>query len=114
MYLKDIEFSNQLKSKPGKCNLLLNNSCKKKIKIEDFPSESSMQEKLLGITIDINLKLASHVENLCENVGLKTSCFRPKTYLHGLNKETIIINCVFLYPSSVIALLHGYVIQNFK
>ena len=38
-----------------KCHLLLNNSCKKKIKIGDFEIESSTQEKILEITIDNNV-----------------------------------------------------------
>ena len=45
-----------MKAMPDKCHLLLNNSCKKKIKIEDFETESSTREKLLGITIDNDLK----------------------------------------------------------
>lgn len=52
--------NNQIKSKPDKCHLLLNNSCKK-IKIREVEIKSSAQEKLLGITINNNLKFASHV-----------------------------------------------------
>ena len=56
---------NQMKANPGKCHLLLNNSCKKnKINVGEFEIESSTQEKLLGITIDNNLNFASHVENI--------------------------------------------------
>ena len=60
-----------MKANPNKSQLLLNNSCKKKISIGECEIESSTEEKLSGITIDNKLNFASHVENLCKNAGRK-------------------------------------------
>ena len=62
---------NQMKANLDKCHLFLNNCCKKKIKIGDSEILSSTRDKLLGITIDNNLKFTLHVEYLCKNVSRK-------------------------------------------
>ena len=103
---------NQMKANPGKCHLLLNNSCKKnKINVGEFEIESSTQEKLLGITIDNNLNFASHVENLCRNASRKVHALARISAFMSLTKKQSLLNA-FLYPSSVIALSRGCAIQE--
>ena len=103
---------NQMKANPGKCHLLLNNSCKKnKINVGEFEIESSTQEKLLGITIDNNLNFASHVENLCKNASRKVHALARISPFMSLTKKQSLLNA-FLYPSSVIALSRGCAIQE--
>ena len=87
---------NQMKANPGKCHLLLNNSCKKKINIGKFEIESSMQEKLLGITIDNDVNLASHVKNLCENASRKMHALARISPYMSLTKKRSLLSAFFV------------------
>ena len=81
-----------MKANPDKYHLLLNNSCKKTPKIENFETEISTQ--VIRNYNDNNLKFASHVEHLCKNGSRKMHGSLHS--LHELNKETITIKCVFV------------------
>ena len=85
-----------MKANPDKCHLLLNNSCKKKINIGKFEIESSMQEKLLGITIDNDVNLASHVKNLCENASRKMHALVRISPYMSLTKKRSLLSAFFV------------------
>ena len=85
-----------MKANPNKSQLLLNNSCKKKISIGECEIESSTEEKLSGITIDNKLNFASHVENLCKNAGRKMHALARISPYMGLTKKRSILNAFFV------------------
>ena len=58
-----------MKVNPNKCNLLLSINQNKLANINSNAIQSSTSEKLIGVTIDINLKL----HNLCKKVSQKAN-----------------------------------------
>ena len=50
-----------MKANPGKSHILLSNKKTEKVKIDDAVLPSSVEEKLLGITLDSKLKLEKQI-----------------------------------------------------
>ena len=63
--------NNYMKANPGKSHILLSNKERGKVKINDVVLTSSVEEKLLGITIDSELKLEKHITNICNKGSQK-------------------------------------------
>ena len=56
---------------PGKCHILLSTKTATDVHLEGACITSSSCEKLLGITIDSDLKFDKHISNLCDKVSKK-------------------------------------------
>ena len=54
-----------MKANPGKSHILLSNKKTEKVAINDAVLNSSVEEKLLGITLDSELKFESHITGVC-------------------------------------------------
>ena len=63
--------NNFLKANPDKSHLLLSDSSDKALQIHSEIIPNTSSQKLLGITIDIELKFDVHVNNLCKKANLK-------------------------------------------
>ena len=56
--------NNHNKANPGKSHILLNNKKTEKVKINDVVLTSSVEETLLGITLDSEFKFETHYRHL--------------------------------------------------
>ena len=58
-----------LKANPGKSHILL--WTKEPVPIDGIPLAASFYEKLLGVTIDSELKFENHIAKLCPKISKK-------------------------------------------
>ena len=63
--------NNHLKANPGKSHILLSTNKLEIVSIDGIPLAASSHEKLLGVTIDSELKFENHIKELCLKVGKK-------------------------------------------
>ena len=87
----------------------------KKINIGEFETESSTQEKLLGITIDNNVNFASHVENLCKNARRRIHALGRISPYMSLTKKRSLLNTFFVSQFSYCPLVwicHSRTLNN--
>ena len=78
-----------MKVNPGKCHILLNTENVIDVYLEGAYITSNSCEKLLGITIDSDLKFDKHISDLCDNVCKKMNALCRVTgylYLHVFRK----------------------------
>ena len=54
-----------MKAKPGKSHILLSNKKTEKVKINNVVLTSSVEVKLLGITLDSDIKFKKHIIDIC-------------------------------------------------
>ena len=66
-------FDNKMKLNPDKCHLLIfgAKNADVSVKIGETIITESVEEKLLGITLDKNLNFKSHINQLCSQAGQK-------------------------------------------
>ena len=62
---------NHLKANPGKSHTLLDTNKLEIVSIDGIPLAASSHEKLLGVTIDSELKFENHIKELCLKVDKK-------------------------------------------
>ena len=60
-----------MKVNPGKCHILLSPKNPINVHLQGACITSSSWEKLLGITIDSDLKFAKYISDLCDKVSKK-------------------------------------------
>ena len=75
-----------MKANPGKSYILLSNKKTENVKINDVPITSSAEEKLLGITLDSELKFEKHITDICNKVSQKIHVLSRITSYMLLNK----------------------------
>ena len=76
--------SNYMKSNPDKNHLIVANSDKASIIIDNNVIRSSSSVKLLGVTIDNKLKFDEHVSAICKNASTKLHALaRVATYMNS-------------------------------
>ena len=63
--------TNRLKANPAKSHILLSTNKLEIISIDGIPLAASSHEKLLGVTIDSELKFENHIKELCLKVDKK-------------------------------------------
>ena len=66
-----------MKANPGKSHILLSNKKTKKVTINNVALTSSIEEKLLGITLDYKLKFEKHITGICNKASQK-NMFGPE------------------------------------
>ena len=60
--------NDHMKANPGKSHILLSNKKTEKVTINDSVLTSSVEDKLLGITIDYELKFEKHITDICKTL----------------------------------------------
>ena len=66
----------------NKCYVLLSTSNELTVKINEVQIKNSQSEKLLGITIDNDLKFEDHINNICRKASAKIcALFRKAPYM---------------------------------
>ena len=58
-----------MEASPGKSHILLSNKKTEKVKINNVVLTSSVEEKLLGITLDSELKFEKHITDICNKAS---------------------------------------------
>ena len=86
---------NLFKGNPDKCHLLVSTNEKTKINIEEFSTENSDCEKLLGVKIDNKLTFDCHVSDMCKKANRKINALARIAPFININKRRILMNSVF-------------------
>ena len=80
-----------MKTNPRKSDILLSNKKAEKVKIKDVVLTSSVEEKLLGITLDFKLKFEKDITDICNKSSQKLHVlFRIASYM-PLNKWRLLM-----------------------
>ena len=80
-----------MKPNPGKSHILLNNKKTEKVKINNVVLTSSVEEKLLGINLDSELKFEIHMTDICNKASQKIHVLSKITSYMSLNKQRLLL-----------------------
>ena len=81
---------NSIKATADKCHLLLSENIRHIACINHIQIKNNISEKLLGVTIDSDLKFDIHVNNLCKKATQKLNALAPISgYTDSRKKRTI-------------------------
>ena len=81
-----------MKANPGKSHILLSNKKTEKVKkINDVVLTSSVEERLVGITLDSEFKFEKHITDICNKASQEMHVlFRITSYM-SLNKWRLLM-----------------------
>ena len=71
-----------MKANPGKCHVILSSNTQREIRFVNSSIASGLSEKLLGITLDSELKFEEHINKICNIVNKKLNA------LHRIGSHT--------------------------
>ena len=84
-----------MKINPDKCHLLVSSSGKIKMELDNFKTDNSTYEKLLGVHFDNRLNFDYHISGLCKKAGKKINVIvRARQYMN-LSKRKILMNAFY-------------------
>ena len=83
--------NSHMEANPGKSHILLSNKKTEMEKIYNVVLTSSVEEKLLGITLDSELKFEKHITDICNKVSQKIHVPSRITSYMLLNKRRLLI-----------------------
>ena len=101
---------NQMKTNENKCHLIVSTNELTEIQIGDFSIKNSVNETLLGVSIDSKLNFDSHVNHLCNKTNKKLEALARVTPYMTLEKKKIVMNSFFnaqFYYCPLIWILHS-------
>ena len=104
-----------MKANPDKCHLLLSKNEKLGININENSISNSRFEKLLGVTIDSQLNLNSHISKICKTASSKLHALARVSQYMDLEKRRIVFNSYFLSQFNYCPLIwmnHNKAINN--
>ena len=81
---------NHMKANPGKSHILLSNKKTENVKINDVVLTSGFEEKLLGITLDSELKFEKYITDICNKASQKIHVLSRTTSYMSLNKRRLL------------------------
>ena len=87
--------NNEMKINTDKCHLLLNSQERNTLKIGDLHINSSLSEKLLGITFDCKSKFNKHIKDICQKASKKLNALARLAPYMGTTKKRILMNAFF-------------------
>ena len=88
--------SNILKSNADKCHLLVSINEGVSMNIDEFNTDKSDTEKLLGVKVDGKLTFDGHISDICKKANIKSSAFARVTPYIGIAKKRILMNTFFV------------------
>ena len=83
--------NNHLKANPGKSHILPSTNKLEIVSIDGIPLAASSQEKLLGVTIDLELNFENHIKEFCLKVGKKINALCRISSSMSLGKRRTLI-----------------------
>ena len=85
-----------MKTNPGRHHLLLSINQNKLANINSNAIHKNSSEKLLGITIDTNLKFDIHVNNLCKKASQKLNALTRIVSLMNVDKRRTVMKAFII------------------
>lgn len=98
-----------MKANPDKCHLLLSTKNEQFVNISNFNIKNSKSEKLLGVTIDSELKFVEHINNMCVEASQKLSALSRIIHLMSLDKQKTLMSA---FISSTVSILQTYIDES--
>ena len=83
--------NNHMKANPGKCHVILSSNTQREIRFVNTSNASSLSEKLLGITLDSELKFKEHINKICNIVNKKLNALHRTRSHMSLDKRKILL-----------------------
>ena len=83
--------NNHMKANPGKSHILLSNKKTEKVKINDVVLTSRVEEKLLGIILDSELRFEKHITDICNKASQRINVLSRITSYMSLNKRRLLM-----------------------
>ena len=83
--------NNQMKANPGKCHFILSFNTQREIRFKNTSIPSSLSEKLLGITLDSELKFEEHINKICNIVNKKLNALHRIGSHMSLDKRKMLL-----------------------
>ena len=87
--------NNHMKANLDKCHLLLSTLTPISIKVKDYITKNSDNEKLLGVTVDGNLNFNCHLENILKKPSKKVHELARITPYMSIPKRKVLMNYFF-------------------
>ena len=104
---------NSITANANKCHLLLSKNIKHVACINHIQIENNTSEKLLGVTIDSELKFDIHVNNLCKKATQKLNALaRISGYMDSSKKRTRVKAFINSHFSYLVWMFHSREINN--
>ena len=104
-----------MKANPGKCHVILSSNSQRGIHFDNTSVESSLSEKLLGITLDSELKFDQHINKIFNIVNKKLNALYRIASHMSLEKRKILsttfIQSQFIY-CPLIQMYHSRTFNN--
>ena len=83
--------NNHMKANPGKSHIFLSTKKTEKLMINDVVLTSSVEERLLGITLNSERKFEKHVKGICNKASQKVHVLSRITSCMSLNKRILLM-----------------------
>ena len=83
--------NNHMKANPGESHIFLSNKKTEKVTIKDVVLTSYVEEKLLGITLDSELKFEKNIAGICNKASQKLHVLSRITRYMSLNKLRLLM-----------------------
>ena len=80
-----------MKPNPEKSHILVSNKKTEKVKINNVVLTSNVEEKLLGVTLDSELKFEKHMTDICNKASQKVHVLSKITSYMSLSKRRILL-----------------------
>ena len=80
-----------MKVNPGKCHVIVGSNAHREIRFANTSIESSVSEKLLGITLNSELKFDKHINKICNTVNKKLNALHPTGSHMSLDKQKMLL-----------------------
>ena len=87
--------NNHMKAKHNKCHFLMSTLTPISIKVKDYVIKNSDNEKLLGVSVDTNLNLTCHLENILKRGSKKVHALARITSYLSIPKGKLLMNSFF-------------------
>ena len=104
-----------MKANPEKCHVILSSNTQREIRFANASIASSPTEKLLGITLDSELKFEDHIYKICNIVNKKLNVLHRIESHMSLDKRKILLRAFIESQFSycpLIWMLHSRTLNN--
>ena len=83
--------NNHTKAAPGKRHVILSSNTEREIPLDNTSIASSVSEKLLGITLNSELKFEGHINKVCNIVNKKLNALHRIASHTSLDKRKVLL-----------------------
>ena len=102
-----------MKADPEKCHVILSSNTPREIRFVNASIASSPSEKLLGITLDSELKFEEHINKICNIVNKKLNALHRIGNHMSLDKRKMLLRAFIESQfSSLIWMFHSRTLNN--